>query len=136
MARILLVGDDADSGEAMARMLQLREYDTLCVPNGREAPIALTDDTPDFVVLYVRMPQMSGTELLKIVRSYLRLQHVPVLLVTAYPKASELRKAATLGVIGVLPKVNLDLSATVDLVKQPARLIPPHNAGTDWHTHG
>ena len=38
---------------------------------------------PDFAVVDVRMPEMTGIEFLRVVRSYLRLQDLPVLMVTA-----------------------------------------------------
>jgi len=76
----------------------------------------LIADTPDFAVFDFKMPGMTGLELLKATRSYLRLQHLPAVIVTAYPEAPELRDVDKLDIIGVVPKVNLDLPSLADLI--------------------
>ena len=76
----------------------------MAVPNGREALAMLMGMTPDAIVLDMRMPMMDGAMFLDVVRSYLRLQNVPVLLFTAYPDGPEVARAERLGVRGVFCK--------------------------------
>jgi CheY-like chemotaxis protein len=122
MARVLVVDDDADSCEAMAGVLRLRGHDAVCAANGREALSVVIDNPPDFAVVDVLMPEMNGVEFVRVVRSYLRLQHLPVLIVTAFAEAPELRgDLAKLDVVGVLPKVNLDLASVADVVDRHTR---------------
>ena len=52
-------------------------------PDGREALAALGEVMPDVVLLDLMMPQMDGVQFLQVLRSYLRWQHVPVLVLTA-----------------------------------------------------
>jgi CheY-like chemotaxis protein len=118
MARVLVVDDDVDASEALVRILRHRGHEATWVGNGRTAMALLIADTPDFAVFDFKMPGMTGLELLKATRSYLRLQNLPAVIVTAYPEAPELRNLGTLNVIGVLPKVNLDLPHLADLVDQ------------------
>jgi CheY-like chemotaxis protein len=127
MARVLVVDDDPDASEAMVRVLRKRGHDVTWVGNGRTAMALLIADTPDFAVFDFKMPGMTGLELLRAARSYLRLQGLPALIITAYPEAPELQALDKADVIDVLPKVNLDLVALAILVEQhakPAR--PPH----------
>lgn len=98
MAAVLVVDDDADSREAVARSLRKAGHRVHCVPNGREALAALTDDTPDVVVLDALMPEMDGVSFLEVIRCYLRWQNLPVLLLTAYPEGMHIRRAVELGV--------------------------------------
>jgi CheY-like chemotaxis protein len=120
MARVLIVDDDVDASEALVRVLRHRGHDATWVGNGRTAMALLIADTPDFAVFDFKMPGMTGLELLKATRSYLRLQHLPAVIVTAYPEAPELRDIDQLDIIGVIPKVNLDLPHIADLVDRHA----------------
>ena len=104
MAHVLVVDDDLDSGEGLARLLRRRGHRATALPNGREALAVLMGATPDLIVLDLRMPQMDGLMFLDVVRSYLRLQHVPVLLLTAYADSADVSRAKDLGVRGVFRK--------------------------------
>jgi CheY-like chemotaxis protein len=104
MSQVLVVDDDLDSGDGLARMLRKRGHHAMAVPNGRDALALLMSMTPDAIVLDMRMPSMDGAMFLDVVRSYLRLQNVPVLLFTAYPDGPEVARAQKLGVRGVYCK--------------------------------
>ena len=74
LRKILLVDDDADSCEAMARMLRLSGHEASCSGNGRQALADVIARPPDFAVVDVRMPEMGGVEFVSVLRSYLRLR--------------------------------------------------------------
>jgi two-component system response regulator AtoC len=117
MSQVLVVDDDLDSGDGLARMLRKRGHHAMAVPNGREALAMLMGMTPDAIVLDMRMPQMDGAMFLDVLRSYLRLQHVPVLLFTAYPDGPEVDRAQRLGVRGVFRK-GQDFTAILDAIEE------------------
>ena len=117
MSQVLVVDDDLDSGDGLARMLRKRGHHAIAVPNGREALAMLMGMTPDAIVLDMRMPTMDGAMFLDVVRSYLRLQHVPVLLFTAYSDGPEVDRAKRLGVRGVFRK-GQDFTAILDAVDE------------------
>jgi CheY-like chemotaxis protein len=85
MARILVVDDDIDACEIAAARLAQSGHNVECQINGRDAILQLMEQMPDIVVLDLLMPEMDGTSLLDVVRSYLRLQTVPVVVWTALP---------------------------------------------------
>ena len=117
MSQVLVVDDDLDSGDGLARMLRKRGHHAMAVPNGREALAMLMGMTPDAIVLDMRMPMMDGAMFLDVVRSYLRLQHVPVLLFTAYPDGPEVDRAKRLGVRGVFRK-GQDFTPILDAIDE------------------
>ena len=123
VAHLLVVDDDADSREALSRILRRRGYRVTSVPNGRDALAVLTSSTPDLIVLDLRMPQMDGIMFLDVVRSYLRLQTIPVLLMTAYPESPELTRATALGIRATFTKGEGDLTRLLDAVD--AEVGPP-----------
>jgi len=94
--------------------------------NGRQAIMRLTGALPDLVILDLRMPEMDGVHFLEVLRSYLRWQSIPVILVTAYPEDAGVAHAAELGATDVFRKGNLDLEelrATVEQKLWP-RIVP------------
>ena len=125
MAHLLVVDDDADSREALSRILRRRGYRVTSVPNGRDALAVLTNQSPDLIVLDLRMPEMDGIMFLDVVRSYLRLQHVPVFLLTAYPETPELSRAEALGVRGTYTKGEGDLNKLIDAIGAEIGVPPP-----------
>jgi CheY-like chemotaxis protein len=105
MAHVLVVDDDADTRDVLASLLRKRGYEVTAAPNGRDALAEVTrEHAPNLVVLDLRMPEMDGVMFLQILRSYLRLQSLPVMLVTAYPESPDVGRAQKLGVIDVFKK--------------------------------
>lgn len=100
--------------------------------NGREALNALTaDKSPDLILLDVRMPQMDGLELLAILRSYLRWQHIPVILLSAYADLPSVTTAANQYHADLVNKAGIDLADLMKLIEQ--RVQPPPPSGATGH---
>lgn len=94
MARILVVDDDKDACELAAARLAQDGHQVECQINGRQAIMQLMERMPDMVVLDLLMPEMDGTSLLDVIRSYLRLQTMPVIVWTALPADNPLVERA------------------------------------------
>jgi CheY-like chemotaxis protein len=122
MPTILIVDDEPDHSDFLAAFLRRHGYETRCVPNGRDALQKLLNNGIDAVLLDVRMPGMSGVDLLEIVRAYLRWQNLPVIIVTAHGTEPELDRARQLGVSCVFQKANFTL---VELLECLKRVAPP-----------
>jgi CheY-like chemotaxis protein len=120
MASILIVDDDLDGSEAVARMLRRSGHRAVCVPNGREALAMLTGALPDLVLLDVRMPEMDGITFLQVLRSYLRWQNLPVILLTAFAQGPHIGQAAKMNVTDVFCKGQYEFS---DLLAAVDRLL-------------
>jgi CheY-like chemotaxis protein len=114
MASIMIVDDAADAREALGRFLEKARHTVRCAPNGREALAQVILQTPDVVILDLLMPEMDGPSFLEVVRSYLRLQNLPVILLTAVSEGPMLERARAAGVNSVLVKG----TATFDDVKR------------------
>ena len=118
MAYVLLVDDDADGREALRRFLEQREgHRVEVVGNGKAALTAVIDRTPDLVVLDLLMPDMDGANFLDVVRSYARLQSLPVIVLTALRDGPMVEDARHLKVDAVLLKGE----ATLDQVAAAVR---------------
>lgn len=98
MALILVVDDDADARDLLARFLRKAGHNVTVAPNGREAMAALSAETPEVVVVDYRMPEMDGISFVEVIRCYLRWQTLPVILLTAHPEGQHIKRAVELGV--------------------------------------
>src|SRR3954469_23439664 len=98
MAKVLVVDDDTDARDFVARFLTKSGYDVATAPTGRAALMLLVSDIPDVIVLDMMMPEMNGAEFLSVIRRYLRWAELPVVVLTAYPESPEVARARELGV--------------------------------------
>ena len=124
MVSVLVVDDDADAREAIARFLRNAGHRVRCVPNGKEALAAIGEDLPDVVVLDAKMPEMDGITFLEVIRCYLRWSTLPVLMVTAYPDGLHIRRSMELGVRKTFLKANFDLADLLAHVEACAPSAP------------
>ena len=122
MSYVLVVDDEPDGAEVVQTALERSGITARSVANGQEALRELMSDSPDAVVLDVRMPEMDGISLLEILRSYLRWYHLPVVLLTAHATKAQLQRARELGVEHIFQKSNFELNELVSCLKE---LIPP-----------
>lgn len=80
---VILVADDEDLMVNMLRAaLESVEYDVVVARNGHEAFEKLRQHPPDLVLLDVQMPQMSGYDVCRKIKSDVFLRHIPVMLLT------------------------------------------------------
>jgi len=87
MKKILVIDDEPDLRELVRVNLDQGGYGVETASSGREALQALRRSTPDLVVLDLMLPDISGTELCRKIRSDPALADIPVIMLTA--KASE-----------------------------------------------
>jgi CheY-like chemotaxis protein len=82
MAKILIVEDEPDALAAFTKLFQQAGHEVAGACNGREALMQVLQSLPDVVLLDLAMPEMDGPSFLEVVRSYLRLQSLPVVIIT------------------------------------------------------
>ena len=103
MARtILVVEDDSDQRELIKLYLLKAGYEVNSVANGLEAAASCLTVTPDLIISDVRMPLMSGFEMIKILKSEPAMKDIPVIFVTASAEGRE--RGGELGAIEYLTK--------------------------------
>lgn len=117
MASVMIIEDNVDSCEPLAKFLERAGHVVRCVPNGREALASVINDPPEVVVLDLIMPEMDGPTFLEVIRSYLRLQTLPVVVVTGLPDSPMVERVRHLKVNDVLVKgkaTHEDIRAAVE----------------------
>lgn len=94
---ILVVDDNADNLELLARRLQKKGYETVCASSGKKALILLEEQSFDLVLLDIMMPMMSGTEMLEIIRTKSAMEDLPVIMATAKDSSEDMVHSLKLG---------------------------------------
>jgi CheY-like chemotaxis protein len=79
--RMLVVDDDPNVLETSSKILSTAGYEVRTAVDGFDALAELRRSLPDIIISDLRMPNMSGFELLSIVRR--RFPHIPVIAISA-----------------------------------------------------
>jgi DNA-binding response OmpR family regulator len=85
---ILVVEDFEPVREIVETCLTREGYEVKGVADGRSALAALDATTPDLVLLDVRMPDISGWDLLALLRHSKRHRDMPIIMLTAMSDAA------------------------------------------------
>ena len=80
---VLIVEDEIDTAEMFAEMMRLSGYEVLKSFGGKQAIKVISSKRPDIVVLDLMMPEYSGLDVLNFMRRDPRLDHIPVVIVSA-----------------------------------------------------
>lgn len=83
MTRVLIVDDEPSIRQLVATLLTLEGFDVTTAPDGRAALEQVQADAPDVVLSDVRMPHMTGYELLAALRADPALRAVRFILLTS-----------------------------------------------------
>ncbi len=111
---ILIIDDEASLRQTLARILQRADFEVTTAANGTEGFSLVSQHVFDLVYLDIRMPDVSGLELLKTIHS--KYPDLPVILFTAQPDLNSAVEALRSGATDYLLKP-LKPQAVVDRTK-------------------
>jgi len=100
--RILVVDDEEAVRTTLSEMLQAGGYACTAVPGGRDALRSLRSGGFDIVITDVRLPDMSGLDLLSIVRE--KYPSIPVIVITGFASVESTIGAMRRGAVDYIPK--------------------------------
>ena len=84
MSKILIIEDDDVSRELMRMALEARGHEVTVADNGVTGYDTALFFNPDLIITDIRMPGADGVHVVRRVRDTPTLQHVPILVTTAY----------------------------------------------------
>ena len=97
MSRILLAEDDPDIRHLVTVKLERAGFAVIAVEDGYAALAATHRETPDLILLDVRMPRISGIEVCRELRADRRTVAVPIIMLTARARPQDLEQAYAAG---------------------------------------
>ena len=118
LKRILLVEDDDSLASVYVTRLEAEGFDVHRVGNGEDALATALSYHPDLVVLDVMMPQVSGFDVLDILRNTPETANLKVIMLTALSQASDQERAKALGADDYLVKSQVVIADVVDRIRQ------------------
>ncbi|MFV0244312.1 MAG: response regulator transcription factor [Qingshengfaniella sp.] len=101
---VLLIEDEPNIVEAMRFILSRDGWQVSCHVDGATALGAIARIRPDVVVLDVMLPNRSGFDILRDIRSDIDMMALPVLMLTAKGQAKDRERAEVLGVSRFMTK--------------------------------
>jgi DNA-binding response OmpR family regulator len=101
--KILICEDNRMALKALSYVLKKEGFEFEEAGDGREALTLLHKSVYDLIIVDIHLPFRSGLELIKYVRSDLKLE-TPVLILTAFSDPQMQRQAGELGISGYIVK--------------------------------
>ncbi|MBF0619222.1 MAG: response regulator [Candidatus Omnitrophica bacterium] len=102
MPKLLIVDDEKDVREFSKNFFRKRSVDSLTASGGIEALALIALEKPDLILLDVRMGEMSGIDVLRVLRKEGSL--VRVVMISGMNDEEVVKEAASLGAIGFIHK--------------------------------
>ena len=104
MKKALVIEDTPDNMELITFILEKNGYKTVQAWTGQEGVDKAIEESPDFIILDIRLPDIDGPEVLSRIRSIENLRHIPVIAMTSYAMAGDREKLLAAGCTGYIEK--------------------------------
>lgn len=102
--RVLAVDDNATNRLVLQKMMRHCDIDLRFAEDGARAVVLWESFRPDLVFMDISMPVMNGRDATAAIRACETRPHTPIIALTAYSEAEDLRSLRQAGLDGVLPK--------------------------------
>lgn len=106
MPKIAIIEDEAAIRRMYALKLKFAGFEIIEATDGKEGLLVIEETRPDLVLLDLRMPHMSGDEMLRELRSSEWGENIPVIILTNISKDEAPRTIWHLGVSDFIIKAN------------------------------
>ena len=105
MSRLILIVDDNENNRKLARdVLEFAGFSTVQASGGIEGVALAMEHEPDLVLMDIRMPDLNGTEALKLLRENPQTAEIPVVALTSSTMRGDEERFRAEGFDGYLAK--------------------------------
>ena len=102
--RILIVEDNPISVTLLKQLLKAHGYEVLGTPEGLQALDLAREEQPDLILMDIRLPDISGFEVTRLLKQDQRTKTIPIIAVTALASPEYERKGLESGCDAYIPK--------------------------------
>jgi DNA-binding response OmpR family regulator len=95
---VLVVDDNVDAADSIAMLLQAAGFSVKCVYDGVSALSVASAFQPDVFVLDIGLPDITGYEVAKRLRTIPHFSHTPIVAVTGYGQDSDRMRSREAGI--------------------------------------
>lgn len=104
MQKALIIEDNEDNMYLITYILQKSGYSTVRAENGRKGVELALKEKPDFIILDIQLPDISGFEVLPLIRSSAGGSEVPIIAMTSFAMSGDREKLLDAGCTGYVEK--------------------------------
>jgi two-component system cell cycle response regulator DivK len=105
VSQLILIVDDNENNRRLARdVLEFAGFETVEATGGVEAVALTIEHLPALVLMDIRMPDMNGTEALKLLREDSRTAEIPIVALTSSTMRGDEQRFLAEGFDGYLAK--------------------------------
>jgi CheY-like chemotaxis protein len=120
MTKVAVVDDNADNRLIIRTILE-EQYQIVEFASGADAIRGFRKDRPDVVVLDISLPEMDGTEVLRLIRIDSDLRDLPIIALTAHAMAGDREKYLAAGFNDYISKPILDMNVLFNAIERLRR---------------
>jgi len=102
--KVLIFEDDRSFSSMLAFLLQRKGIKVSSCYNGEDAINTIGKESPDLIILDINMPFISGFKMCETIKAHPSTQAIPVIMLTARSKASDIETGFALGASEYLVK--------------------------------
>lgn len=124
MKRALVVDDTKNIRNLLTTCLELNDFEVMIASNGEDALKLLLSETFDLVFLDIKMPEISGTKVLKLMRD--ASIDTPVIIMTAFATVKNAIDCTKLGAVAYLQKP-FTLDKVNSVLSELENIVPAKN---------
>ena len=115
--KILVVDDDDSLSSVIATALEQEGFATLVSKTGKDAVNKAKPDLPDLVLLDQVLPDISGNEVLKELKSDDQTRNIPVIMITNFSQEEFVSQAINEGATDYIFKYKVEVEDIVNKIK-------------------
>jgi two-component system, cell cycle response regulator DivK len=97
MFKILLVEDNEMNRDMLKRRLERKGYEVVIAADGKEALRMAELQTPDLILMDIRLPVMDGWEAMRRLKILPETKSIPIIALTAHAMAGDMEKCMDAG---------------------------------------
>lgn len=97
MIRILLVEDNEDNRDMLARRLERKQFEVIMAVDGKDGVEKARQEGPDIILMDMSMPVMDGWEATKILKADEATRSIPIIGLSAHAMQSDRDRAMEIG---------------------------------------
>lgn len=101
---VLIIEDEEDAAELFAEMMRVSGFRVIKTSSSAPAMAMITAEKPDVVLLDIMMPEISGLDILRQMRSDPALVNIPVVVVSAQSMPTDIKHGMEAGASTYLTK--------------------------------
>ena len=118
MAKILIIEDDQLINKMYSEKLSRDGYQVEVATNGKQGLERVKANPPNLVILDIMMPEMNGIEVIEAIKADVRLEKIPIIVLSNLSEQEDIDKAKKRGVNEYLIKSDLDPEDVSMMVKK------------------